>query len=73
MWCICVFSDDTDEIVGCDSCGISVHEACYGIQVRQIYVSQRVALLLVLQKQFIAYSHLIQPRQRGRFFDLIVW
>ena len=28
-----LFSDDSDEIVECDSCGISVHEACYGIQV----------------------------------------
>jgi hypothetical protein len=31
------FSDDTDEIVGCDSCGISVHEACYGIQASVLF------------------------------------
>jgi hypothetical protein len=26
------FSDHSNEIVECDSCGVSVHEACYGIQ-----------------------------------------
>lgn len=30
--CLGTRSDDSDEIVECDSCGISVHEACYGIQ-----------------------------------------
>lgn len=31
--CVCLGerSDDTNEIVECDNCGISVHEGCYGI------------------------------------------
>jgi len=30
--CLCNSSDDVNEIVECDGCGISVHEGCYGIQ-----------------------------------------
>ena len=29
---ILLLSDHSNEIVECDNCGISVHEACYGIQ-----------------------------------------
>ena len=31
--CLGEHSDHTNEIVECDGCGVSVHEACYGIQV----------------------------------------
>ncbi|CAL8142083.1 unnamed protein product [Orchesella dallaii] len=32
-------SDDANEIVECDSCGISVHEICYGLSVDNLSVS----------------------------------
>ena len=32
--CLGDSSDHTNEIVECDGCGVAVHEACYGIQVR---------------------------------------
>ncbi|KAH8262731.1 hypothetical protein KR026_010038 [Drosophila bipectinata] len=33
MCCVCLGerSDDVNEIVECDSCGVSVHEGCYGV------------------------------------------
>lgn len=31
--CVCLGdnSEDADEIIQCDNCGITVHEGCYGV------------------------------------------
>ena len=33
------FSEDDDEIVECDNCGVAVHEGCYGISDNQSIAS----------------------------------
>ena len=38
--CLGTHSDHTNEIVECDGCGVSVHEACYGIQVNMSKLSK---------------------------------
>ena len=39
MFVFMVFSEDDDEIVECDNCGVAVHEGCYGISDNQSVAS----------------------------------
>ena len=39
MFVFILFSEDDDEIVECDNCGVAVHEGCYGISDNQSVAS----------------------------------